>query len=115
MEFTEETSGNVRVFHLSGKIMGGPETEVMCNHFKELISTGTQSLVMDFQDVQWINSTGIGIIISCLTTLRNRGGDVHFANVHGSTQRYLEITKLDKIVKMFSSIDEAVKSFTDFE
>jgi anti-sigma B factor antagonist len=111
MEFTEETFGEVKVFHIGGKIMGGPETQEMCDHLKELIAAGTQSLVMDFQGVQWINSTGIGIIISCLTTLRNRGGDVRFANLHGATQRYFEITKLEKVVKVFETIDQAVASF----
>ena len=111
MEFTEGTFGDVKVFHIGGKIMGGPETQEMCDHLKELIAAGTQSLVMDFQGVQWINSTGIGIIISCLTTLRNRGGDVRFANLHGATQRYFEITKLEKVVKVFDTIDEAVESF----
>jgi anti-sigma B factor antagonist len=66
---------------------------------------------MDFQHVQWINSTGIGAIISCLTTLRNRGGDIRFANLQGSTQKYFEITKLEEIVKRFNSVDEAVASF----
>ena len=112
MDFTEETFGNVKVFHLGGKIMGGPETQEMCSHLKELIAAGTQFLVMNFQNVQWINSTGIGIIISCLTTLRNSGGDVRFANLHGATKRYFQITKLEKVVKMFESTDGAVASFT---
>jgi anti-sigma B factor antagonist len=111
MELIEETVGGVKVFHLSGKIMGGPETQEMCDHLKELISTGVQSLVMDFQNVQWINSTGIGVIISCLTTLRNRGGDLRFANLHSATQRYFEITKLEQVVKKYDTVDEAVGSF----
>jgi anti-sigma B factor antagonist len=76
MQFTEETLGKVKVYHLKGKIMGGPETQVMCSRLKELIDAGTQWLVMDFREVPWINSTGVGAIVSCLTTLRKRGGDV---------------------------------------
>ena len=112
MEFRKETFDNVKIFHLGGKIMGGPETQMMCNHLKEMIEAGTQALVMDFQDVQWINSMGIGSIISCLTTLRNRGGDVRFANLHDATKRYFEITKLDTIIKIYRSIDEAINSFS---
>jgi anti-sigma B factor antagonist len=91
MEFTEETSGRVRVFHLSGKIMGGPETQIICNHLKNLISEGTQCLVMNFQDVKWINSSGIGAIIACLTTLRKSGGDIRFANLKGAARNYFHI------------------------
>ncbi len=111
MEFTEETFGKVKVFHLKGKIMGGPETQVMCNHLKELIDAGTQWLVINFRNVRWINSTGIGIIISCLITLRKRGGDLRFANVQGANWKYFQITKLESVVKIFDTVDEAVASF----
>ncbi len=111
MEFKEETIGKVKIFHLSGKIMGGPETQEMCDHLKGVISAGINSLVMDFQNVRWINSTGIGGIISCLTTLRNRGGDVRFAKIHGATQRYFKITKLEQVVMKFDTVEEAVESF----
>ncbi len=92
--------------------MGGPETDKMCDHLKGAISSGTQSLVMDFQNVQWINSTDVGVIISCLTTLRNRGGDIRFANLHSATKKYFEITKLEEVVRQFNSVDEAVGSLT---
>jgi anti-sigma B factor antagonist len=111
MKFTEEAFGKVKVFRLSGKIMGGPEAQGMCDHLKELIAAGTQSLVMDFQDVRWINSSGIGAIIACLTTLRNRGGDIRFANLHDMAQHYFHLTKLETVVKVFDSVDEAVASF----
>jgi anti-sigma B factor antagonist len=111
MEFTEEAFDAVKVYHLKGKIMGGAETAVMCNRHKELIAAGTQKLVMNFQDVQWINSTGVGAIIACLVTLRKRGGDVRFANLHGASQQYFHLTKLETVVKIFASVGEAVASF----
>ena len=113
MKLQEETVGNVTIFHLTGKIMGGPETQEIRNRLKELIASGKQFLVLNFQDVRWINSTGVGVIISCLITLRNRGGDVRFANLHGATQHYFHITKLDIIVEIFDSIDDAVASFSE--
>lgn len=111
MGFAEETYGEVNIFHLSGKIMGGPETQEIRERLKALIESGMKSLVMDFQDVQWINSTGVGVIISCLVTLRNRDGDVRFANMHGPTRHYFHVMKLEQIVNIYDSIDEAVASF----
>jgi anti-sigma B factor antagonist len=113
MEFTETTFGKVKVYHLKGKIMGGPETQVMCNHLKDLIDAGAQWLVMDLQEVRWINSAGVGGIIACLTTLRKRGGDVRFANLHDASRHYFHITKLETVVKIFDSVDEAVASFAE--
>ena len=111
MKFTEETVKSIVVFHLQGKLMGGPEMQAMCDRLQELIRAGTKSMVMDFQNVRWINSAAIGTIIGCLTTLRNKGGDVRFANVQGASRHYFHITKLESIIKAFDHVDEAVKSF----
>jgi len=111
MEFSEDNFGQVKVFHLSGKIMGGAETQMMCNRLKELTASGTQSLVMDFQNVRWINSMGIGAIMVCLITLRSRGGDVRFANLQSAARHYFHLTKLETVVKVFDGVEEAVASF----
>jgi anti-sigma B factor antagonist len=111
MEFTEETLGPVKVFHLNGKIMGDAKTQVLCDRLKELINAGAQALVMNFDNVRWINSLGIGVIIACLNTLRQHGGDVRFANLQGTAQKYFQISKLETVVKIFNSVDEAVASF----
>jgi anti-sigma B factor antagonist len=112
MEFTEETVGPVMVFHLGGKIMGDTKTKMLCDRLKGLIDAGTRSLVMDFRNVRWINSLGVGAIIACLNTLRERGGDIRFANLHDATQQYFHISKLETVVKICASVDEAVASFT---
>jgi anti-sigma B factor antagonist len=111
MEFTAEDRGRVKVFHLRGKIMGDPNTEVMCEYLKDLIIFGAKYLVMDFREVEWINSSGIGKIISCLTTLRQTGGDLRFANLHHMAQHYFHITKLESVVRSFNSVENAVASF----
>lgn len=112
MQFTEESVGAVKVFHLEGKIMGGPESQMMCDYLKSLIDSGSRFLVMDFDKVQWINSNGIGIVIACLTGLRNSGGELCFANVHGATKHYFEITRLETVVKVFDTVEEAVAGFS---
>ncbi len=111
MEFIEETFGQVKVLHLGGKIMGDATTQMLCDRLKELINAGTRSLVMDFRNVRWINSLGIGAIIACLNTLRQCGGDIRFANLHDATQKYFHISKLETVVKICGSVDEAVASF----
>jgi len=111
MEFTEEHQGEVIVFHLSGKFMGGPETQHLCARLKELVAADRRMLVMDFQDVRWINSLGVGTIIACLTTLRNRGGDIHFANLHHASAEYFHITKIESVVQIYQGVDAAVESF----
>jgi len=111
MVFSEESFDTVKVLHLNGKIMGGPETQEMRDRLDALMAGDTRVVVINFQDVRWINSAGIGAIIYCLTTLRDRGGDLRFANLHGEILHYVKILNLEQIVKIFDSVDEAVASF----
>ena len=77
----------------------------------ELLKNDHLQLVLDFSKVQWINSAGIGTIIGCLNAMRQKGGDIRFANVHDTTEHCFHITKIDTIVEMFESVDDAVASF----
>lgn len=108
MKFSEETIGAVKVFHLEGKVMGGTDVQMMCDYLDNSVAAGTRFLVLDFDKVQWINSDGIGIVIAWLTRLRKSGGDLFFANVHGAAKHYFEITRLDTVVKVYGTIEEAV-------
>ena len=91
--------------------MGGPEIKMMSDRIRELSTQNTRFFVMNFRNVKLINSSGIGVIIACLTSLRNHGGDLRFANVQGASWKYFNITKLDTVIKMFSSVNEAVNSY----
>ena len=111
----EETIGIVKIFHLGDKIMGGSETQEIRVRLKELVEEGILYLVMDFADVRWINSAGVGVIISCLTTLRNSEGDIRVANLHDATEHYFNITQLESIVNVYDSVSKAVESFADID
>lgn len=111
MEFSEESLGAVKVLHLHGKIMGGPETQTLCHRLHELLAADQRFWVMDFQSVQWVNSSGIGAIIACLNALRERGGDIRFAHLQGLTRRYFHITKLETVTQSFDTVEQAAQSF----
>ena len=109
--FTEESLGTVKVLNLYGKMVGGEETQLMCNRIRELLEENNKNFVLNFRNVKWINSTGIGSIIGCMTSLRNKGGDLRFTNVHDAAVKYFRITKLDSIIKIYNNLNEAVDSY----
>jgi len=94
-----------------GKIMGGPESTELHDLLHELIEQGKKNVVIDLGKVDWMNSTGLGLLISGLTTLRKAGGELKLANVTDKIQSLLTITKLITIFKSYDSVDEAVGSF----
>jgi anti-sigma B factor antagonist len=113
MEFLEERFDAVTVLHLRGKIMGGPETQTLCRRLHELLEADQRFWVMNFQEVQWINSSGIGAIIACLNALRERGGDIRFAHLQGLTRRYFHMTKLETVTQSFNTVEQAAQSFVE--
>ncbi|RMD89296.1 MAG: anti-sigma factor antagonist [Calditrichaeota bacterium] len=111
MKITEKKTNGVVVLELSGKIMGGPDATLLNDKLHELIDAGITQVVADLKNVNWMNSSGLGILISALTTMRNNGGDLKLANVTEKIQSLLMITKLLSVFETFETVDQAVASF----
>lgn len=111
MKLTTREDKGVAIFEPKGKIMGGPDATVLHDKLHEIINQGKKKVVIDLAKVDWMNSTGLGILISGLTTMRNNGGELKLANVTEKIQSLLTITKLITIFETFDSVDQAVGSF----
>jgi anti-sigma B factor antagonist len=111
MKISHREEGAVEIIEPKGKIMGGPESTALHDLLHELIEQDKKSVVIDLSKVDWMNSTGLGLLISGLTTLRKSGGELKLANVTDKIQSLLTITKLVTVFKTFDTVDEAVNSF----
>jgi anti-sigma B factor antagonist len=111
MKLTSTMQKNTLVIELKGKIMGGPESTVFHDRLKEAISQGQKKVVIDLGGVEWMNSSGLGLLISGFTTLRNAGGEMKLARATDKIESLLVITKLNSVFETHSSVDEAVSSF----
>ena len=111
MQIKHVTSGEVAVLHLQGKIMGGPDATTLHEKLHELIAGGTRSVVIDLKDVDWMNSSGLGILIGGLSAIRKSGGDLRLASVTEKIEEVLRITKLDRVFDVYGSTEEAVTSY----
>lgn len=111
MKLSHREENGVMVIEPKGKIMGGPESTELHDLLHDLIDQGKKNVVIDLGKVDWMNSTGLGLLISGLTTLRKSGGELRLANVTDKIQSLLTITKLVTIFKSFDTVDEAITSF----
>jgi len=111
MKLADYDKGGVAVLEPKGKIMGGPDATILYEKLHEFIEQGKKKVVIDLGQVDWMNSTGLGILISGLTTLRNSGGELKLANVTEKIQSLLTITKLVMVFEAHDSVDDAVNSF----
>jgi anti-sigma B factor antagonist len=78
-----------------------------------LIDEGHRHLVIDLQDVQFVDSSGLGALVSALKMLKrtNTSGDVRLARVQPPVTSLLEIIRLNRVFTSYPTVDEAVQSF----
>ena len=99
------------VLEPKGKIMGGPDASLLHDQLHEYIQQGKKKVIIDLSKVDWMNSTGLGILISALTTLKKNQGELKLANVTDKIQSLLTITKLVTVFETYDSVDQAAGSF----
>ena len=111
MTLKEKEIDSVVVLELSGKVMGGPDANLLSEKLHDLVDQKKTKIVADLSKVNWMNSSGLGILIGGLTTMRNNNGDLKLVNVTERIKSLLIITKLITIFETFDTVDEAVASF----
>ncbi|MCI0532505.1 MAG: STAS domain-containing protein [candidate division Zixibacteria bacterium] len=111
MKLSSREVGSLVVLEPKGKIMGGPDATLLHDQLHEFIQQGKKKVIIDLSKVDWMNSTGLGILISALTTLRNNQGELKLANVTDKIQSLLTITKLVTVFESHNSVEQAVASF----
>ena len=110
MKFEDSLQDDIVVFSVSGKIMGGEETTMFHGKMHEYIQRNKKNVVIDLAKVEWMNSVGLGMLISALTTVKNSGGRLVLANIT-KIESILTITRLITVFEHYDSRDDAMKSF----
>ena len=111
MKIKEKIENHVAILSLSGKMMGGPETQMVHDHIKSLINDGIKNVVIDLGDVKWMNSSGMGVLMASMTTLKAEEGKLALARVTEKVKSLLIITQLIKVFTTFETVERAVASF----
>ncbi len=111
MQFDVAQHDDVVVISISGDVMGGPDGSTLHDKLHDLRSGGSKNVVVDLDGVRFMNSSGIGMLIGALTTMRNAEGDLRLSRVGERVLSLLIITKLVSVFKHFETVEEAVASF----
>lgn len=111
MKFQDHLEGDIVVLDVSGKIMGGEETTMFHGKIHEYITQNKKNVIVDLKKVDWMNSVGLGMLISALTTVKNSGGRLVLANIT-KIESILTITRLITVFEHYESREEALKSYS---
>lgn len=108
MNYSHEIVNGVLILKLSGDLIGenhGPELISIIN---DSINTDVIFCAIDIHEVRYINSSGIGVLITILTKFRNKGGEVVLIKPSESVEKLLIITKLSSIFTIVPDLDHAL-------
>jgi anti-sigma B factor antagonist len=99
------------IVELKGNVMGGPEAQEFSDLLHKLLDESKKNVIIDLSETKFMNSSGLGMLISGYTTVKNGGGVMKLANATEKIESLLIITKLITIFEHYTTVDEAVESF----
>jgi anti-sigma B factor antagonist len=111
MKIETRTVGDVRILDCSGKITLGEGTMVVRNTVRDLLNGGNKKIILNLAEVNYIDSSGIGELVSTYTTVANGGGQLKLLSLTKKIQELLAITKLLTVFQVFDDEQAALKSF----
>ncbi|WP_205503055.1 STAS domain-containing protein [Rufibacter psychrotolerans] len=109
MKIDHVIENNVLIIRLEGDMIGGPETQRLMDLANSTIDESLLLSAVDLSNVRFINSTGIGVLVSLLTKFRNRGGELILINPSEHIRKLLIITKLNAIFTIAENDTNAVQ------
>ena len=113
MKYSISEKYNSVIITFKGKAMGGPSAQKFHDDIKDLIEKGKTNVIGDLSKVSFMNSSGLGILISALTSLRNAGGDLKLCGASERIESLLIVTKLITVFNHFKTVDEAIEAYQD--
>ncbi len=98
---------NLPVFSLHGSLMERQEAQELLDEISEIIIYGRTRLILDLQHLDYLNSSGLNVLINLFTRARNANGEVVMCNINDKLQKLLVITKLDAVIQQTTNREEA--------
>lgn len=112
MKSSSRQIDGITVLDLSGRITLGEGSVILRDTIRDLIGRGQKKILLNLGDVSYIDSSGIGELVSAFTTVRNQGGELKLLNLTKKVHDLLQITKLYTVFDIKDDEAIAIKSFT---
>jgi anti-sigma B factor antagonist len=112
VKLTTRQVGDVTVIDANGRITLGEGSSTFRDTIKDLTARGNKKLLLNLGDVSYIDSSGIGEMVSGFTSVTNQGGELKLLNLNKRVKDLLQITKLYTVFEVFEDEAAAVRSFS---
>lgn len=112
MKFTFKESNGITIIRIEGNMLGGPEASELNSELHKLIDAKKKKVIVDLGGISLMNSSGLGMLIGGVTTMRNAGGDLKIAAAVDKVIQVFKITRIDKVIELHQTVDMAIGSFS---
>ena len=112
MKMATRQIDGITILDLSGRIVLGEGSVQLRDAVKELLSKGQKHILLNLGEVNYIDSSGIGELVSAFTTVKNQGGDLKLLNLTKKVHDLLQITKLYTVFDVKDDEATAISSFS---
>jgi len=102
--------GEITIIELSGEVDAQRSPEIK-SKIRSLIGEGKAKLVVDLAKVKYMDSSGLGVLVSGLKAARKESGDLKLSTLQSEVQNIFELTQLNKVFEIFENQADAIKSF----
>jgi anti-sigma B factor antagonist len=110
LEISEREREGIRILDLSGRLTAG-EAGAVRDRVRAEVETGAKQFIFNLQDVDYIDSTGLGVMVMCYTGVERAGGVLKLLNLNRRNVELLVLTKLTTVFEIFNDEQDAVNSF----
>ena len=104
-------AGDLTILDLSGKILGGVESDVLRAELERVFEREGRKLLINLSDVPWMNSAGLGVLLSAYSRMKDQGGIVRFFGVGERVRGILRTTKLLTVLDVLDDEESGIQSF----
>jgi len=111
MDIQQREENGIIILALSGKIIGGPDATLLNDRLDELIERDHKKFIIDLAQINWMNSSGLGILINGYSMLYNAGGQLKIASLSETIMNLFKITKLVNKFSIYPTVEEALAAF----
>lgn len=108
---THRDAGQTTVVDLSGRIILGEGSALLRKTVRALLDDNHHRIVLNLGDVDYIDSSGIGELVSAYTAVKNRGGDLKLLNLTKKVRDLIQLTKLYTVFDVYTDEAAALRSF----
>jgi anti-sigma B factor antagonist len=113
LKITNNETNGTSVVTLDGRVVLGEESKSLCENLKSLVAGGKKQIVLNMDNITYIDSTGLGTLVAAQVSAKTQGASLKLCNLGRRFQELLQLTKLVTVFDVCNTVAAAVPSFSN--